>query len=182
VSGAELLEKVLIPIARERSLPIAIKVGAHRAVNPDLRAGGDGLATAPDLNDLRRLLARYPDVKWLATFLSRTSQQEACVLANKFKNLHLYGCWWYCNNPSIIREITAMRLEMLGLAFTAQHSDARVLEQLIYKWAHARKEIADTVCESFRKLASSGWRPSEAEIQRDVRRLMGGAYEEFMLK
>jgi hypothetical protein len=52
------------------------------------------------------------------------------VLANKFRNLHLYGCWWYCNTPSIIKEVTAMRLEMLGLAFTAQHSDARVLEQV----------------------------------------------------
>lgn len=44
-------------------------------------------------------------VKFLATFLSRVNQHEAAVLANKFPNLHLYGCWWYCNNPSIIREV-----------------------------------------------------------------------------
>lgn len=44
-------------------------------------------------------------VKFLATFLARVSQHEAAVLANKFPNLHLYGCWWYCNNPSIIREV-----------------------------------------------------------------------------
>ena len=30
------------------------------------------------------------------------------------RNLHLYGCWWFCNNPSIIAEMTAMRLEMMG--------------------------------------------------------------------
>lgn len=45
-------------------------------------------------------------VKFLATFLSRVNQHEAAVLANKFPNLHLYGCWWYCNNPSIIREVS----------------------------------------------------------------------------
>lgn len=37
------------------------------------------------------------------------------------------------------KQITAMRLEILGTGFTAQHSDARVLDQLIYKWAHSRR-------------------------------------------
>ena len=45
------------------------------------------------------------------------------------------GSWWFCNNPSLIAATTAMRLEMLGTAFTCQHSDARVLEQLLYKCA-----------------------------------------------
>ena len=61
--------------------------------------------------------------------LSVDNQHELCVLARKFGNLHVYGCWWFCNNPSIIEQTTRMRLEMLGTAFTCQHSDARVLEQ-----------------------------------------------------
>ena len=52
-------------------------------------------------------------------------------MTQKFRNLHIYGCWWYCNNPSIISEMTRMRLELLGTAFTCQHSDCRVLEQLV---------------------------------------------------
>ena len=96
-----------------------------------------------DVGALRSLLGRWPNVKWLATFLSRTNQHEACVLANKFRNLHLYGCWWYCNNPSIIEEVTAIRLEMLGFSFTAQHSDARVLEHILYKWNTARAVIVE---------------------------------------
>jgi hypothetical protein len=59
-------------------------------MNPELRAGGDGLITV-DLSDLRELLVRYPHVKFLVTLLSKTNQHEACVLANKFRNLHLYG-------------------------------------------------------------------------------------------
>jgi hypothetical protein len=40
VQGSELLEKVLIPIAEELHLPIALKLGAQRGVNPLLRTGG----------------------------------------------------------------------------------------------------------------------------------------------
>lgn len=105
--GTELLEKVLIPIAQERRLPIAIKVGAHRGVNPELRGGGDGVVNA-DIADLRRLLVRYPDVKFLVTFLSRENQHEACVLANKFRNLHLYGCWWYVPVCSVFSMFTPL--------------------------------------------------------------------------
>ena len=65
---------------------------------------------------------------------------------------------------------------------TNQPTNESTKNQLIYKWAHARREIAATISESFRKLALSGWRPSMEEVVRDVQRLMGGAYEEFMAK
>eukprot|EP00698_Gefionella_okellyi_P013339 TRINITY_DN3644_c0_g1_i4.p1 TRINITY_DN3644_c0_g1~~TRINITY_DN3644_c0_g1_i4.p1 ORF type:complete len:918 (-),score=152.77 TRINITY_DN3644_c0_g1_i4:306-3059(-) len=179
--GNELLAKVLVPIAEELNLPLAMKIGAQRAINPALRFGGDGMQTV-NTDVLRRLVSDFPRVKFLVTFLSRANQHEVCVLANKFRNLHLYGCWWYCNNPSIIDEITRMRLEMLGTAFTAQHSDARVLDQLIYKWAHSREVIADALADQYVKLAATGWSLSRDEIERDIRRLFGGSYEEFMQK
>ena len=42
------------------------------------------------------------------------------MLAAKFRNLHLWGCWWYCNNPSVVRDVTSLRLELLGPNFTFQ--------------------------------------------------------------
>ncbi len=72
----------------------------------------------------------FPDTKFIATVLARENQHELCVLARKFRNLHIFGCWWFLNNPSLIDEMTRMRLELLGLSFTPQHSDARVLDQL----------------------------------------------------
>jgi hypothetical protein len=57
-------------------------------------------------------------------------------MSQKFRNLHIYGCWWYLNNPSMIESITRMRLELLGTAFTSQHSDARIMDQMVYKWDH----------------------------------------------
>lgn len=80
----------------------------------------------------------------------------------------------------MVREITQMRIEMLGTAFTAQHSDARVLDQLIYKWAHSRSVIATVLAEEVSKLCQSGWCPNRAEIRRDVKRLFGGSYEKFL--
>ena len=135
-----------------------------------------------DSNMLARLCTKFPKVRFLATFLSRNNQHEACVLATKFRNLHIYGCWWYCNNPSIIEEITRMRVEMLGTAFTAQHSDSRVLDQLIYKWAHSRAVIANVLTKEYIKLLESGWSLSRGELRRDINKLFGGSYEEFMAK
>lgn len=179
---SDFLSEVLMRVCEELDLPLALKIGAHRGVNPALGAAGDGIVAFADAGVLRRLCTRFPKVRFLATFLSRNNQHEACVLASKFPNIHLYGCWWYSNTPSLIEEITKMRVEMLGTAFTAQHSDARVLDQLIYKWAHSRAVISQVLCNEYKKLIDSGWTPTRAELRRDINRLFGGSYEEFMNK
>lgn len=179
---SDFLVDVLMPVCEERNLPLALKIGAHRAINPTLLQAGDGMVAFADTASLARLCTKFPKVKFLTTFLSRANQHEACVLASKFSNLHIYGCWWYVNNPSIIDEITRMRVEMLGTAFTAQHSDARVVDQLIYKWSHSRAVIANVLANEYTKTAKSGWKLLREEIRRDVWRLFGGSYEEFMSK
>ena len=128
------------------------------------------------------MCTRYPSVKFLATFLSRVNQHEVCIMSQKFRNLHIYGCWWYLNNPSMIESITRMRLELLGTAFTSQHSDARIMDQIVYKWAHSRRVISGALVEQFAQLASTGWGVTEAMVRRSVQRLLGGSYEEFMAK
>ena len=75
-----------------------------------------------------------------------------------------------------------MRIEMLGAAFTAQHSDARILDQIIYKWKHSRRVIADVLTEQYKNLIRTGWNVTRAEIKRDVWRYFGGAYQEFLAK
>ncbi|DBA00227.1 TPA: hypothetical protein N0F65_007871, partial [Lagenidium giganteum] len=180
-TGADLLLKVLLPLAEEKKLPIALKFDSVRPINACLGVAGDGVKPS-DVDILIKLCRRFPRVKFLATFLSRVNQHEVTVTANKFRNLHLYGCWWYCNNPSIIEEMTRMRIEILGTAFTSQHSDARVLDQLIYKWKHSREIIGDILVDMYDKMANTGWKISKADVERDVERLFGGSYEEFMTK
>jgi hypothetical protein len=67
-----------------------------------------------------------------------------------------------------------MRVELLGTSFIPQHSDARVLEQLIYKWDHSRTIIGRVLGDKYADLANSGWNASEAEIRRDVKLMFEG--------
>ena len=55
-------------------------------------------------------------------------------------------------------------------------------DQLIYKWRHARSLLATTLADKYEELMATGWRVSRGEVRRDVQRLLGGAYEEFMAK
>jgi hypothetical protein len=86
---SDFLTQVLMHVCKERDLPVALKIGAHRGINPRLKQAGDGVVAFADASMLGRLCARFPNVRFLATFLSRTNQHEACVLASKFSNLHI---------------------------------------------------------------------------------------------
>jgi hypothetical protein len=175
---AQLIEKAVVPHCRETGVPFALMPGVRRQVNPQLKLAGDGVGST-NLVSLQNLCAAYPDTKFVSTVLARENQHELAVLARKFRNLHIFGCWWFLNNPSLVDEITRMRVELLGLSFTAQHSDARVLDQIIYKWHHARSVISDVLVEKYGDLAATGWIPTREEIERDVKKLFGGAFDEF---
>src|SRR6185503_7680034 len=173
-----IIREVVLPTARDHNLAFAMMIGVRRRVNPALRAAGDGLGRA-DVSAIERMCAEAPDVRFLATFLSRENQHELCVAARKFNNLMPFGCWWFLNNPSIVSEITRERLELLGTSFIPQHSDARVLEQLIYKWKHARRQIAAALFDSYQQLLDRGRAITPEEISRDVNRLFSGNFNEW---
>ena len=176
--AARLLEKAVLPHCREFGLPMALMLGVRRQVNPQLKLAGDGVG-ATKMTALEHLCDRFPENKFLVTVLARENQQELCVLARKFRNLHIFGCWWFTNVPSIMDEMTRMRLELVGLSFTPQHSDARVLDQLIYKWQHSRRVITRALVDKYTELAQTGWESTGAEIERDVKNLFGGAFDHF---
>ncbi len=116
------------------------------------------------------------------TMLARENQQELNVLARKFRNIHVFGCWWFTNSPLFIEEMTRMRLEWLGLSFTPQHSDARVLDQVIYKWSHTLVILGDVLAEKYSDATATGWIVTEEEIRRDIAGLLGGSFWEFVSK
>ena len=165
-----LLTKAVLETARERKIPIGMMIGVKRGVNPDLRLAGDS-AGKSDIASIERLAYDYGDVKMLVTMISRENMHELCTVARKFKNIIPFGCWFFLNNPSLVREITTMRLEMLGLSFIPQHSDARVLDQLIYKWIHSRNIIADVLTAKYDDLSRTGYDVTEENIQRDINML-----------
>ena len=174
-----LLREVVLPAAKDHGLNLTLMVGVRRRINPKLHEAGDGLGRA-DVTTIERLCAENPEVRFLVTFLSRENQHELCVAARKFSNLMPFGCWWFLNNPSIVSEITRERFELLGQSFIPQHSDARVLEQLIYKWKHARRQIGDALCISYEQLLQNGRAVTRAEIARDVKRLFSENFNEWI--
>jgi hypothetical protein len=174
-----LIREVVLPTARQHSMALALMIGVRRGVNPALKSAGDGVGRA-DLTALERMCAENPEVRFLATVLSRENQHELCVFARKFNNLMPFGCWWFLNNPSIVSEITRERLELLGLSFIPQHSDAQVLEQLIYKWRHTRVAIGAALYETYERLLQSGRAVTRPEIVRDVTRMFSGNFRSWV--
>jgi len=175
---SKILREAVLPSCRELDLPLTLMIGVRRQVNPRLRLGGDGVGRA-DLRSLENLCRNFPDNRFLVSVLSRENQHELCVYARKFSNLMPFGCWWFLNNPSIVEEITRERIELLGTSFIPQHSDARVLEQVIYKWRNTRITLAPILTESYRAVTRDGRGVTRDDIQRDVRRLFRSNFTQW---
>ncbi len=174
----KILREAVLPSCRELDLPLSLMIGVRRQVNPQLRLAGDGSGRT-DLLALENLCRDYPDNRFLASLLSRENQHELCVYARKFSNLMPFGCWWFLNNPSIVEEITRERIEMLGTSFIPQHSDARVLEQVIYKWRNTRNTLAPILSNTYRLLSQGGRKVTRQDIQRDVERMFCSNFERW---
>lgn len=176
--GNRLLKEAVLPACRELGIPLSLMMGVRKQVNPSIRLAGDAVGKS-DLKSLECLCREFPDNRFLVSVLSRENQHELCVYARKFSNLMPFGCWWFMNNPSIVEEITRERIEMLGTSFIPQHSDARVLEQVIYKWNNTRRTLSRILSESYRLLSEDGRPVARSDIQRDVSRLFRSNAEQW---
>ena len=173
---SKMLAEAVLPSCREFGLPMSLMIGVRRQVNPRLRLAGDAVGKA-DLRAVENLCRAFPENRFLVSVLSRENQHELCVYARKFSNLMPFGCWWFMNNPSIVEEITRERIELLGTSFIPQHSDARVLEQVIYKWRNTRLTLAPILTNAYRRIHNDGGGISRGDIQRDVNRLFRSNFE-----
>jgi hypothetical protein len=174
----KILGGAVLAWCREVNLPLSLMIGVRYQVNPRIRLGGDGVGRA-DLRAVENLCRTFPENRFLVSVLSRENQHELCVYARKFSNLMPFGCWWFLNNPSIVEEVTRERIEMLGTSFIPQHSDARVLEQVIYKWRNTRATLAGILTETYRLLLREGGRVMRHDMQRDVNRLFRSNFEKW---
>jgi hypothetical protein len=175
---SKILSEAVLPSCRELGLPMSLMIGVRRQVNPAIRLAGDAVGKA-DLRALENLCREFPENRFLVSVLSRENQHELCVYARKFNNLMPFGCWWFMNNPSIVEEITRERIEMLGTSFIPQHSDARVLEQVIYKWKNTRLTLAPILTNTYTLLHNEGGTVTREMIQRDVNRLFRSNFEKW---
>ena len=177
--GQTMLEKVVLPVCAERGLPFAMMIGSRLRVNPALGDAGDMVGKS-DVASVTNICRDFPNNKFFVTMLARENQHEMCVAARKFGNLMLFGCWWFLNNPSLIEEIERMRFELLGTSFIPQHSDARVLDQLVYKWEHSRRIIGKVLVDKYQDLLDTGRRLTKEQIERDVRLMLEENFTSFL--
>lgn len=178
---SRIIENCVIPLGREMNIPFAMMIGVNKLVNYKLGLAGDSLEKA-NIKAVEYLCKTYPENKFMVTMLSKENQHELAITARKFRNLMVFGCWWFLNNPSIVEEITRIRIETLGLSFIPQHSDARVLDQLIYKWTHSKKIVAKVLTDKYSDLLDNNWILTEEEIRRDVEDLFSNNFWNFIGK
>jgi len=174
-----IITNCILEVCKEVNIPFAMMIGVKKLTNPDMQLAGDSVGRS-SIDTIEWLCKNYPDNKFLLTHLAREDQHSAIVCARKFANLHIFGCWWFCNNPVIIDDFSRMRIEMLGTSVTLQHSDARVLDQLIYKWIHFKRILANILVEKYSLLLDTGWQLKEEEINRDIADVLGGAFTNFI--
>jgi hypothetical protein len=176
---ARFIAEAVLPACREFDIPLSVMIGVRYQVNPAIKLAGDGVGKA-DLRAVEHLCVQFPENRFLISVLSRENQHELCVYARKFGNLLPFGAWWFLNQPSIVEEITRERIEMLGMSFIPQHSDARVLEQVIYKWKNTRRTMAPIFTNTYRLLAEDGRTVTRADIHADIARLFRTNFERWV--
>ncbi|MBI1371571.1 MAG: glucuronate isomerase [Phycisphaera sp.] len=178
-AGHDVLTGAILPACADANLPFAMMIGVKRGVNPALGGAGD-MGFKSDIESVGRLCAEFPNNRFFVTMLARENQHELAVMARKFGNLMVFGCWWFLNNPTLIDEMTRMRMELLGTSFIPQHSDARVLDQLLYKWSHSRRILRNVLIDKYSDLVDTGWGLRVDDIKRDVRLLLHDNFTNFL--
>ena len=180
-SSSTVLDAVLLPLCARHGLPLLLRMGTCRGINETQGLAGDGVGSAR-LDALTNLCASHPRHKFVVAVLDAAQQHAAAVIASRFRNVHIWGSWWFSALPSVAAEGTAMRMEMLGVEFTFCASSAKLHDQLIYKWKNSRALLTATLTSKYSDVAERGWRVSRGDIRRDVQRLLGGAFEDFLAK
>ena len=125
---------------------------------------------------LSLLLDTHALLWWLAEPERLSPVAHAAIADGNNQVLASAASGWEILESDIQRDVT----ELLGTSFTPQHSDARVLDQLIYKWDHTRRILARCLTHKYTELAASGWEILESDIQRDVTELLGGGFDRFL--
>ena len=154
----------------KKNIPLSLLLGVRRQVNKGFLLAGDGIDRI-DLRNLSEICNQYPNNKILCSCLSFNDQHELTVLARKYQNLKIFGFWWFMNQPSLIKIILNLRIELLGLNFIPQHSDARVTDQLIYKWIHFKTLLSKVLYNHYNDIQIKNFKISENQISDDVSKL-----------
>ena len=137
--------KELMPWLEEKNLPLWIMYGVKRNTNKALGMAGDGIDYGNCMTSIEKLCAAYPSNKIYLSVLEPAKNHQAVVLSRKFPNLIICGNWWFSNNASNIESNLQERFELLGERHMLYFSDARVIEQILYKTSFYKQCLANAL-------------------------------------
>lgn len=121
---------------KESEIPFWIMLGVKRNVTPYMGLGGDSIGEC-DISKLIKFANLHPELKIPFSILDSSKIHEAIVASRVTPNLYFSGHWWFNNIPSMIKQTTKMAVDLIGYDnFIHYYSDARVADQLYYKWKH----------------------------------------------
>ena len=163
----EFFFKHFLSLLKESKTPMMLLIGVKRGVNKLYNDAGDGIGTM-NLDYLEKILSKFPRNKFLVSCLDYRDQFKLSVLARKFQNLKIVGFWWFNNNESIIENLLKQRFELLGDNFIVQHSDARIIDQLVYKWLDFKSIYIKVMVEKYQKLLSLGYKIKATDLERKI--------------
>jgi glucuronate isomerase len=159
--------KNFFSILRKTKTPMMLLIGVKRGVNRLYRDAGDGIGIV-DLNKLENILNKFPKNKFLVSCLDLKDQFRLSVIGRKFQNLKIVGFWWFNNNESVIENVLKQRFELLGDNFILQHSDARIIDQLVYKWLDFKTIYIKVMVEKYHKLLSLGYKIKASDLEKKI--------------
>ena len=163
----DLFFEKFFPLLKTFQTPLMLLVGVKRSVNKLYKDSGDGIGIM-DLGNLEKILKRFPNNKFLVSCLDLKDQFRLTVLARKFQNLKIVGFWWFNNNESIIENLLKQRFELLGDNFILQHSDARIVDQLVYKWLDFKSIYIKVMVEKYHQLLSLGYKIKTSDLEKKI--------------
>ena len=94
--------------------------------------------------------------------------------------MRIFGFWWFNNQPRIVENLLEMRFDLLGDNFIPQHSDARITDQLIYKWSHFKEILHKVLSDYYIKLSERNFEVTESLIKRDISNLLKNNVKKFL--
>ena len=154
-------------LLKKNKTPMMLLIGVKRSVNKLYKDAGDGVGIM-DLDNLEVILKKFPKNKFIVSCLDLKDQFRLNVLARKFQNLKIVGFWWFNNNESIIENLLKQRFELLGDNFILQHSDARIVDQLVYKWLDFKSIYIKVMVEKYHQLLSLGYKIKTSDLEKKI--------------
>lgn len=161
------LEKIIIPAAKELGLPIYLMPFVRRQINPAYRNAGD-VVERGDVNGLIDFIGKHREALFCVTPLHEGDNYDFAFATRALGNLRVWGHWWGNLNDVLVEEQLRLRLQMNGHAHFGFNSDARIDDQLIYKWIHYFRILKKVVVERCMQIQQSGWPITEKDMMGSI--------------